>query len=261
MRKIRDPIESRLLEVNMDVIKAKKSPLHLNLRRTSQRDRATHDDPEREEGLGSLPKNLPSISSLLLFNTTENPYKKYVLRDPLEGAKTKTRDNFIEDENQLSEAPATILRGDELDRGQKDSLAYVPVMPELPELDVPDMLPSLLYVASDLFYEGGVGASIAPSAANTIPNLPNLADPTAPAAQDAVNLPVVNDEAPPPPPPPPALEAPRLPSITEDGESSDDERGDEGGSGDGRATLMDAIRKAGKWSFLPRLFEMNNVYC
>ena len=43
------------------------------------------------QGLGSLPKNLASVSSLLLFNTTENPYKKYVTVDPLKGAVTKTR--------------------------------------------------------------------------------------------------------------------------------------------------------------------------
>ena len=30
-----------------------------------------------ERGLGRLPRNLPSVSSLLLFNTSENPYKEY----------------------------------------------------------------------------------------------------------------------------------------------------------------------------------------
>ena len=253
MRKIRDPIDSRLPEVSLEVIKSKHRPHQLNLRRSTRRHRgrSVHDDPERGEGLGSLPKNLPSISSLLLFNTTENPYKKYVLLDPLEGAKTKTRDNIIEEENQLSEAPATILRGEELERGQKDSLMYVPLMPELPELDVPDMLPSLQYVASDMLYEGGVGASIAPSAANVIPDLPNLADPEAPAAQTTADIPPVDESGaggppPPPPPPPPTLEAPPLPSITEEGDSSEEEGGGGEGGGDGRANLMEAIRNAGE---------------
>uniref|UniRef100_A0A1A8C537 WAS protein family homolog n=1 Tax=Nothobranchius kadleci TaxID=1051664 RepID=A0A1A8C537_NOTKA len=34
-------------------------------------------EDETEEGLGSLPRNISSVSSLLLFNTTENLYKKY----------------------------------------------------------------------------------------------------------------------------------------------------------------------------------------
>ena len=242
----------------MEVIKSKHRPHQLNLRRTRQyQDRNVSDDPERGEGLGSLPKNLPSISSLLLFNTTENPYKKYVLLDPLEGAKTKTRDNIIEEENQLSEAPATILRGEELGRGQKDSLMYVPLMPELPELDVPDMLPTLQYVASDILYEGGVGASIAPSAANIIPDLPNLADPEAPAAQTTADLPPVDESGaggPPPPPPPPTLEAPPLPPLTEEGDSSEEEGGGGGDGGedggDGRSSLMEAIRNAGETNIL-----------
>ena len=47
---------------------------------------------EEHEGLGGLPRNLVSVSSLLLFNTEDNPYKRYVMVDPLRGAVTKTRD-------------------------------------------------------------------------------------------------------------------------------------------------------------------------
>ena len=210
------------------------------------------------EGLGSLPRYLPSVSSLLLFNTAENPYKKYVVLDPLEGAKTKTRDK-IEEENELSEAPITITQGEELGRAQQDSMMYVPHMPELSQLDVPEMLPQLQYVASDVFYSADVGASIAPSLANAaVPDLPNLADPSAPAATEGPpppqtstepTLPPPNDPAPPPPPPPP-MEAPPLPSVGEQsGESSDEEGGGSqlpvADAGDGRASLMEAIRKAG----------------
>ena len=211
------------------------------------------------EGLGRLPRHLPSVSSLLLFNTTENPYKKYVVLDPLEGAKTKTRDKIGEEENKLSEAPVTITKGEELQRGQQDSIMYVPLMPELPELDVPEML-QLPYVASDMFFQGDSMASIAPSLANTtVPDLPNLADPDAPAATAAAaGGPPPPDTGggggapPPPPPPPPPVDAPPLPPVG--GGDSDDEEGvgatpegvpDEVG-GDGRATLMEAIRKAGR---------------
>ena len=246
----------------MEVLKAKSKPYPLRLRRDSSRQvRATTiEDLEQLEGLGSLPKNLPSVSSLLLFNTTENPYKKYVLRDPLEGAKTKTRDTVVEEESKLHEAPETIIHGEQLERGQKDSLMYVPLMPELPELDVPDMLPSLQYVASDMYYQGDAGASIAPSVASIMPELPNLADPGAPAVQGTPELPPpVEDGGAPPPPPPPApppppgpIAAPPLPTVTEGaGDESSDE---EGGSppdlgddaGDDRANLMEAIRNAGK---------------
>lgn len=258
VRKIRDPIESRLPEVTIEVLKNKSKPYRLNLRRqAARREKAGMQDPEMGEGLGSLPKNLPSVSSLLLFNTTENPYKKYVVRDPLEGAKTKTRANIAEEEEKLHDAPETITHGEQMKRGQKDSLLYVPLMPELPELDVPDMLPSLQFVASDMYYQGDAGASIAPSVASIIPELPNLADPDAPAAQETPELPPPIEEAggppPPPPPPPPApIAAPPLPTVVEEGDddSSDEEAGGSPdlGGGDGRSSLMEAIRKAGKSS-------------
>jgi len=38
------------------------------------------------EGLGRLPSQLPSVSSLILFNTSENPYNLYVTIDNLMGA-------------------------------------------------------------------------------------------------------------------------------------------------------------------------------
>ena len=218
------------------------------------------------EGLGRLPRHLPSISSLLLFNTAENPYKKYVVLDPLEGAKTKTRDKIGDEENKLSEAPVTITKGEELQRGQQDSIMYVPLMPELPELDVPEML-QLPYVASDMFFQGDSMASIAPSLANTaVPDLPNLADPDAPAATAATSgqpPPPPTDTGgggaappPPPPPPPPAppVDAPPLPPVG-GGDSDDEEGGDQMGGapegvpdevgGDDRSNLMEAIRKAG----------------
>jgi len=135
---------------------------------------AGDDDAEAEgEGLGSLPKHLPSVSSLLLFNTSENPYKKYVILDPLEGVKTRTRDDIKEEG--ISEAPYTITEGEELLRGNIDSVMYVPIMPELPELDVPLQLPHLPNVADDLFYEADLGPSIAPSVAGSnVPELPVL---------------------------------------------------------------------------------------
>ena len=247
-----------------EVLRAKNKLLSIpHSRKKFGRERTQGSESETGgEGLGSLPHYLSSVSSLLLFNTAENPYKKYVVLDPLEGAKTKTRDKIIEEENELSDAPITITQGEELGRMQQDSIMYVPLMPELSQLDVPEMLPQLQYVASDVFYSADVGASIAPSLANTVPDLPNLADPEAPAAVEN-QLPPPTGEPPPPPsapsapaPPPPPMAAPPLPSVgDQSGESSEEEEGEGGGvasgapadDGDGgRASLMEAIRKAGK---------------
>ena len=187
VRKTRVEIGSRLEEVTREVMVAKKHPFLLNHKQKKKPLdlQFSSDDPEQGEGLGSLPRHLPSVSSLLLFNTSENPYKKYVLLDPLSGAKVKTRDNLGERE-ELAEAPVTITQGEELLSGPQDSIMYVPVMPELPELEVPDLLPSLPYVAADMFYTADIGKSIAPSLANaSVPDLPDLADPSAPAATAA----------------------------------------------------------------------------
>ena len=145
-----------------------------SVRQNMQKAAGSDDTTEAQsEGLGSLPKHRPSVSSLLLFNTSENPYKKYVILDPLEGVKTKTRDTIKEEE--ISEAPYTITEGEELLRGNVDSVMYVPIMPELPELDVPLQLPHLPNVADDLFYEADLGPSIAPSVAGSnVPELPTL---------------------------------------------------------------------------------------
>jgi WAS family protein 1 len=43
------------------------------------------DKTEEWEGLGRLPAHLPSVSSLLLFNTSDNPYNLYLSIDNLLG--------------------------------------------------------------------------------------------------------------------------------------------------------------------------------
>ena len=194
VRKNRATISSRVQEADRETLKQKRKPRKFAVKgkREKFRQGVVMDDPEHlGEGLGSLPRQLPSVSSLLLFNTCENPYRKYVLLDPLSGAQVKTRDKVIV-EDELTEAPTSILRGEELERGPQDSNIYQPVMAELPELDVPVSLPFLPHIADDVEYTADLGPSIAPSLANTnVPDLPNLADSSAPASSQ------------PPPPPPP----------------------------------------------------------
>jgi WAS family protein 1 len=66
----------------------------------------------KKEGLGRLPRHLPSVSSLLLFNTQENPYKKYVSFDNLAGKEPEKKKEAPKKE--LYEAPKTFIEGDTL---------------------------------------------------------------------------------------------------------------------------------------------------
>lgn len=182
VRKNKTMVAARLAEVTEDTIKAKSRPQPITYSSTTKkfREGVVLDDPELlGEGLGSLPRHLPSVTSLLLFNTSENPYRKYVLLDPLSGAKIKTRDTVTIEEDKMAAAPSSILHGERLETGPQESTLYRPNMPDLPELEVPASLPFLAHVADDVEYTADQGPSIAPSLANTsVPDLPNLADPS-----------------------------------------------------------------------------------
>lgn len=176
--KRRTTINARVQPVTQDIFKAKRRPYLIEVKdkkRMARKGVEIDDNPEQlGEGLGSLPRHLPSVSSLLLFNTDENPYRKYVILDPLDGAKTKTRDKVMENSDEITEAPTSILKGEQLERGPKDTNLYVPIMGELPELEVPLSL-SLAHIADDVAFEADHGPSIAPSLANvTVPDLPEV---------------------------------------------------------------------------------------
>lgn len=80
-------------------MKEKQSIYNIHLKNVKRKnDKVITADEEQHEGLGGLPKNLSSVSSLLLFNTEENPYKRYVTIDPLRGAVTRTREGKNERE-------------------------------------------------------------------------------------------------------------------------------------------------------------------
>lgn len=133
----------------------------------------TKEDENVHEGLGGLPKSVSSVSSLLLFNTPENLYKKYVMLDPL-GIVTKTR-AAIEEEDDLADAPSTIAHREEMQRLQAENYFYMPDIGNVPEIAVPDFLPNLLGVADDLSYSADQGPSIAPSVfGSNIPDLPSV---------------------------------------------------------------------------------------
>ncbi|XP_028395991.1 WASH complex subunit 1-like [Dendronephthya gigantea] len=215
-----------------------------------------------DQGLGGLPKDITSISSLLLFNTTENPYKKYVILDPLEGAVTKTRKGLDEEDEDLAAAPVTITNREEMDLLGLTNYFYVPNLGDVPELDVPVHLPDLPGIADDLAWSADLGPSIAPSVpGSNVPELPEvIPEEPAPAAQPNTESsssslytppppPPPDPGVPPPPPPPPPPQpmevespGPTAPGPAPTEVAQPESNGDGGG---GRADLMAAIRNAG----------------
>lgn len=79
-------IASKHKPVDVSVMKEKLQFYNVNVK-TKKDD----ENNKKGEGLGKLPKKLESISSLLLFNTAENPYNKYVIMDPLAGNSMKVK--------------------------------------------------------------------------------------------------------------------------------------------------------------------------
>ncbi|KAJ8269263.1 hypothetical protein COCON_G00118700 [Conger conger] len=176
-------------------------------------------EDEGEEGLGSLPRNVSSVSSLLLFNTTENLYKKYVFLDPLAGAVTKTHQTLeTEKEEKPFDAPLSITKREQLERQHllwltAENYFYVPDLGQVPEIDVPSYLPDLPGIADDLMYSADLGPGFAPSVpcSSAIPELPSFGtepeEPNGPGSRFSTGAP------PPPPPPPPPPESPHLNSA------------------------------------------------
>ena len=79
-------ISSKHKTADSTSIKDKLQFYSVNIKQTKDKDEAE----KRGEGLGKLPKTIDTVGSLLLFNTVENPYKKYVIMDPLAGKLTVT---------------------------------------------------------------------------------------------------------------------------------------------------------------------------
>ncbi|NXS55267.1 WASH1 protein, partial [Brachypteracias leptosomus] len=228
-----------------------------------------HQEDDAEEGLGSLPRNISSLSSLLLFNTTENLYKKYVFLDPLAGAVTKTHVALeTETEEKLFDAPLSITKRGQLDRQVAENYFYVPDLGQVPEIDVPSYLPDLPGIAADLMYSADLGPGIAPSApSSAIPELPTFntesVEPLQPGIQDAeLLLPPPPPPPPPPPvmqttvPPPPPLPQPTAPpepaqTVSEESSNAVPAASVQGAPKEvvnpstGRASLLESIRQAG----------------
>ncbi|KAJ0029193.1 hypothetical protein NQD34_004190 [Periophthalmus magnuspinnatus] len=216
-------------------------------------------EDETEEGLGSLPRNISSVSSLLLFNTTENLYKKYVLLDPLAGAVTKTHTALeTEKEEKPFDAPLSITKREQLERQAAESYFYVPNLGQVPELVVPMYLPDLPGIADDLSYSADLGPGFAPSGnTHNIPELPSFSvdsdlpaerpSPSSPPPPEPASTPVVPVGAPPssPPPPPPPADTPTETSRSPPSGPVSGAPSEVVQPSDGRASLLESIRNAG----------------
>ncbi|CAH0483072.1 unnamed protein product [Peronospora belbahrii] len=162
-----------------------------------------------KEGLGRLPEYIPSVGSVLLFNSGENPYQKYTSWDNLLGTDYEEEE---EKQKELAKAPRTIEYGDELPAVHGLNYEFHPSMGIMPDMSakLPTNLP--LENIADYKYAQESNTSIAPSMFQdkTLPDLPAIADfAEGPAAQEPLEQhfqvgPV--DNAPPPPPPAPPVD-------------------------------------------------------
>eukprot|EP00940_MAST-03C_sp_MAST-3C-sp2_P002080 g2080.t1 len=182
-------------------------------------------------GLGQLPSYLPSVSSMLLFDTTETPYKDYNVLPSLMGRSAKERKDGSMG-RKIDDAPDTFLNPDAALRAQQLDFLHRPAAPDLAPMefiDLKDFDPSFSNVASNVNFASLDSAlpSIAPTAhqksgldlpaimdapGSTTSKVPDSSD-SAPAAAP----PVVNHTPPPPPPPPPPpVATSTVPAVTKD---------------------------------------------
>ena len=87
------------------------------------------DDGNELQGLGPLPNNLKSVSSVLLFNSTVNPYKVYSKLDNLLGVDVEVREEEEDArKRKLGAAPKTLVDGDALPEIGEYDVGYKPKM-------------------------------------------------------------------------------------------------------------------------------------
>ena len=120
-----------------------------------------------DTGLGNiLSDRIESITSLLLFNTAQHPYKDQELRDPLEDLDfKKSKKSAMHDQsdgkNEIDKAPESILQGEQMEAIKRENITFKPKLGSVPEFNIPTFLAELSGVA-DIFYAQEL-PSIAPS--------------------------------------------------------------------------------------------------
>mmetsp|Transcript_11472 Transcript_11472/g.24046 ORF Transcript_11472/g.24046 Transcript_11472/m.24046 type:complete len:460 (-) Transcript_11472:387-1766(-) len=174
-----------------------------------------------DEGLARLPAYLPSVGSMLLFNSTKTPYKTYStgFDNLMHGDSKEQEDEGAKD---LHAAPDSVLHGLALPDLSDIDYEYRPGLGEMNNLDLPTNLP--LPDIADMSYGGGPDGTpdlptIAPSAfqnQDMMLALPPIEDfGSIPSAKEPATAPQAGgpDAAnPPPPPPPPGAPPPPPPT-------------------------------------------------
>jgi len=168
------------------------------------------------EGLGPLPNYIPSVGSLLLFNSDTNPYEDYQALDNLiSTGRTKAVDDVTK--RSLASAPVSMINGDALPDIDALDLTYKPAMNEISSLDLPANLP--LDFLADIQFSGVSLPSIAPSnnqKANSSTPLTSVSGPSAkePARRTSLSGPPPPPSTSGPPPPPNSTAPPPPPHVT-----------------------------------------------
>ncbi|CAM9933333.1 unnamed protein product, partial [Ectocarpus fasciculatus] len=163
-----------------------------------------------DKGLGPLPPLVPSVGSLMLFNSNINPYKNYQALDNLLSA-GREKEAEADGKGGLASAPSTLVSGDSLADAVGLDLTFKPQMGEMASLALPSNLP--LDFLADIQYTGMALPSIAPSSQIKADySLPQITDgggySATPSAKEPPAAPKPEAGAPPPPPPPPPPAAP-----------------------------------------------------
>lgn len=181
--------------------------------RLSQRpeDVAAHADVPK--GLGPLPEAVASVSSTLLFNSTQVPYQDYAKLDNLvQTAEEETKDDDGPADG-IGAAPQTLFEGNDLPAVAGFDLTYKPAAPAVQALQLPESmaLPNIADVAwTDTRQDGAGLGDLLPSALRASgPALPAIEDyapaaPPLPAPAAAAPAASVAAQVAPPPPPTPA---------------------------------------------------------
>lgn len=170
-----------------------------------------------EDGLGTLPRHMPSITSLLLFNTPENLYKQY---NDINVFTLNRAERVINNQRKL--AAGAKIHEDFMTRFAADEYGFVPEMEDVANL-MEDLPEDLAFEDLAQLNWGGYALededAIAPTAKRAMMgDLPSLSEAAGirPSKPSRKALAIASSSAPPPlaiggPPPPPGMAAPPPP--------------------------------------------------
>lgn len=235
---------------------------------------------KQTQDLGTIPKELRSVSSVLQFNSNYSPYcldeteggtggqtdnwKRAKLFNSKRHQKSPNSSHTATPKQILEPAPHSLAHRNEK-LTPSGGLKYTPKLSEAPELNLPMDLPDLPGIADDLRYESQEAKQkIAPSLEMVVESLPDLKE-LLTETQETLNIPsyskndntvvqapkpLVATTPPPPPPMPPALATaappppPPPPSVLPQKKQTAPPAKSVS-SPDTRSELMAAIRNAG----------------